>query len=409
MKYSINKSQTQATMHCFLFEPSVYISLLASIEGDITTEEVKEAVEKGYAGNETTMSKVILENGNIYFQNLAETGCKVFTDERNWQEIMHDNERSAFRINEGEFVRSYIIPKEHGFLLFIMAHHIMGDGKALIMLLEDILCNLSGKEVEYRPLNREGIEKIPSDLKLAMPVKGGIKVLNAIWNRNRKLFTWEDYYKVHERFWRDKQSDIQFETIDKEQLDIIKAECREWGITVNSYVVTKLLQQHPEYKNVCCPTSHRGENRSVSNLVVLVRVGYSYDTQKTFEVNAKEVHKRIRQHLGNDNHKYSIALSLGKMEPTLIDASLMYAHGGYQNSISKIIAHLIGYAGNKKTHLSVTNLQKVNFEMDYGRFCLRNVGFTAACMSATKNVACVSTFRDTMTISYCNIKERSLL
>lgn len=396
-------------MHCFLFEPSVYISLLASIEGDITAEEMKEAVEKVYTQNETTMSKVILEDGNVYFQNLTQTGCKVFVDRRNWQEIMHESEQSAFKINEGELVRSYIIPEKEGVSLFIMAHHITGDGKALIMLLDDILSNLTGKEVEYRPLNKEGTEKIPSSLKLSIPANIGIKALNAIWKRNKKLFTWEDYYKVHERFWKDKQSDIQFETIDKEQLDIIKTECREWGITVNSYVVTKMLQKHPEYKSVCCPTSHRGENRSVSNLVVLVRTGYSYDTEKTFEVNAKEVHKRIRQHLKNDNHKYSIALSLGKMEPTLIDGSLMYAHGGYQNSISKIIAHLIGYAGDKKTHLSVTNLQNVNFEMDYGRFCLRNVGFTAACMSATQNVACVSTFRDTMTISYCNIKKRSPL
>jgi len=409
VKHSINKSQTQATLHCFLYEPSVYISLLASIEGDITKEEMKEAVEKGYTGNETTMSKVILENGNIYFQNLAATGCKVFTDDRNWQEIMHENEQSTFRINEGELVRSYIIPNKEGLSLFIMAHHIMGDGKALIMLLEDILCNLAGREVRYRPLNKEGAEKIPSDLKLPIPARIGIKALNAIWKRKRKLFTWEDYYKVHEKFWKDRQSDIQFETIDKEQLDFIKAECKEWGISVNSYVVTKLLQKHPEYKNVCCPTSHRGENRSVSNLVVLVRMAYSYDTEKTFKANAKEVHKLIRQHLENSNEKYAIALSLGQIDPTLIDASLMYTHGGYQNSISKKIAHLIGYAGDKNTDLSVTNLQNVNFEIDYGRFRLKNATFTAACMSATENVACVSTFRDTMTISYSNTKNRKSL
>ncbi len=409
MKHSINKCQPQSTMHCFLYEPSVYISLLASIEGDITTEEMKEAVEKVYTQNETTMSKVILENGNIFFQKLSQTGCKVFVDERNWQEIMHESEHSAFRINEGELVRSYIIPEKEGLSLFVMAHHIMGDGKALIMLLEDILCNLTGKEVEYRPLSREGAEKIPSNLKLTIPADIGIKVLNAMWRKNGKLFTWEDYYNVHEKFWKDRESEIQFERIDKEQLNSIKTECKELGITVNSYVVTKLLQKHPEYENVCCPISLRGENRSISNLVVLVRMTYQYDMKKTFRANAKEVHKVIRQHLENDSNRYFIALSLGKMEPTLIDSSLMYTHGGYQNSISKKIAHLIGYAGDKTTHLSVTNLQNVNFEIDYGRFRLKNVGFTAACMSATRNVACISTFRDTMTISYCNIKNRKPL
>lgn len=409
MQYSINKSQLQGTLHCFLFDPSVYISLLASIEGDITIEEMKEAVEKGYSGNETTMSKVLLENGNIYFQNLEKTGCRVFVDERNWQEIMNESEQSVFRIDEGELVRSYIIPTKKGLSLFIMAHHIMGDGKALIMLLEDILCNLSGREAGYRPLNREGTEKFPSNLKLPIPVRMGIKALNAMWKRKGEIFAWEDYYHVHEKFWKDRQSDIQFETIEKEQLDLIKAECKDWGITVNSYVVTKLLRKHPEYENVCCPISRRGENRSISNQVILVRMLCQYDAKKTFEANAKEVHRIIRHRLENNGNKYFIALSLGKMEPTLIDSSLVYAHGGYQNSISKKTAQLIGYAGDKKTHLSVTNLQNVNFETDYGRFRLKNIGFTAACMSATENVACVSTFRDTMTISYSSIKTRKPL
>jgi len=409
VEHSINKSQPQGTMHCFWLEPSVYISVLASIEGEVTVDEIKEAVEKVYAQNETTMSKMILEDGKVFFQKLSQTGCKVFIDQRDWQEIMHESEQSAFKINEGELVRSYIIPQKGGYSLFIMAHHITGDGKALIMLLEDILCNLAGKKVEYRPLNREGIEKIPSNMKLPFGANVGIKALNAMWKKNGKMFTWEDYYNNHEKFWRCRQSDIQFERLDREQLTAIKEECKQLDITINSYVVTKLLQNHPEYENFCCPISIRGENRSISNQVVLVRMLYKYNTEKAFEENAKEVHKVIRRHLEDGYNKYFIALTLGRIEPTLIDASLMYAHGGYKNAISKKVAHLIGYAGNNTTHLSVTNLQNVNVKTSYERFCLKNLSFTAACMSATQNVACVSTFQDTITISYCNIKNRNSL
>lgn len=409
VEHSINKSQPQAAMHCFLFEPSVYISLLASIEGDITVEEMKAAVEKAYTQNETTMSKVILEGGNVFFQNISQTGCKVFVDERGWQEIMHESEQSAFKINEGELVRSYIIPEKEGYSLFIMAHHITADGKALMLMLEDILCNLAGKEVEYRALNREGAEKIPSDMKLAFFTNIAIKVLNTIWKKNGKIFTWEDYYNIHEKFWKFKQSDIQFEIINKEQLNCIKTECKELDITVNSYVVTKMLQEHLEYENVCCPISLRGASRSISNRVALVRFLYKYNTEKTFGDNAKEVHRIIRQHLEDSNNKFFIALTLAKIEPTLLDSTLMYAHGGYKNTISKNVAHLIGYAGDKTTHLSVTNLQNVLLKNDYDRFCLKNIAFTAACMSATKNVACVSTFQNTMTISYSNIKNRNPL
>ena len=50
-------------------------------------QKIKNAVEKAYTQNETTMSKVVLDNGNAYFENMSETGCKVFVDQRNWQDI----------------------------------------------------------------------------------------------------------------------------------------------------------------------------------------------------------------------------------------------------------------------------------------------------------------------------------
>lgn len=406
MVQRINKNQTQGAMHCFLFDPSVYISMLASIEGNVTAQEIKTAVQQAYTKNETTMSKVILEGENAYFQNLSKTGCKVFIDSRNWQEIMHESEQETFRIDEGELVRSYIIPEKDGCSVFVMAHHIMGDGKALIMLLEDILCHMEGKEVQFRPLNKDGVEKLPPGAALKPGTERGIGALNAMWEKNAKIFTWDDYYMVHEKFWSAKQSQLRVETIEKEELDAIKAACKESDITVNSYIVTKMLREHPEFDNFCCPVSIRGENRSIANCVTLVRMAYKYNPRKSFEKNAKKVHKRIRRYLENNQKKYFIGLSLCSIAPSLLDSALMYTHGGYQNRLSEKVAKLFGYAGDNKTHLSVTNLQNLDFEASGERFAVRNVVITAACMSATERVACVSTFRDTMTISYCNITNR---
>lgn len=402
----INSSQPQGALHCFLLEPSIYISMLVSLDGEITTKELTEAVEKVYTQNETTMSKIVLDNGKVFFQKLPQTGCKVFVEQRSWREIMHESEKNTFRINEGELVRSYIIPENQGCSLLVMAHHIMGDGMALIMLLQDILCNLTGKEVEYRPLNREGIEQVPSDLKLPFFESIGIKNLNTMWEKNSRIFTWQDYYDIHEKFWSLRESDIQFEVIEKEEINEIKAVCKKQDITVNSYMVAKLLQRNPEYANFCCPISLRGNNQSISNRVALLKMPYKYNKKKTFLENAKEVHKIIRSHIEDRNKKYYISMMLGKLAPTLLDSALMYTYGGYDNPVSKLIAAIMGYVGDRKTHLSVTNLQKVDLKTDYERFQLKGIAFMAACMSATKDVACISTFQDKMTISYCNIKGR---
>ena len=185
-----NESQTQALLHCFLFEPSIYTAMVAIVKGEITAEEIKEAVEKAYTQNETTMSKVVLENGNAYFQKIPQTGCKVFIEERDWRDIMHESEKNTFRINEGELFRIYIIPNhaKQEYTIFMMAHHIAGDGKALLMLLEDILSALAGKQTEYRYLNKEGVILPPAGLKYPFWIQALLTYLNRMWKKQGKYF-----------------------------------------------------------------------------------------------------------------------------------------------------------------------------------------------------------------------------
>ena len=167
MDKKVNKSQLQELLHYFLFDPNIYISAVMTLKrkSEVSVEKIKEAVEQAYTKNETTMSKLVLDHGEVYFENMSETGCKVFVDNRNWIDILHENEKKTFRINEGEFVRTFLIDGKEEVRVFIMAHHILGDGQSLVLFAQDILSCLAGEEVEYRPLNNENEEMIPLDVK----------------------------------------------------------------------------------------------------------------------------------------------------------------------------------------------------------------------------------------------------
>lgn len=405
MSGEINKCQAQSLLHCFLFDPSIYISLVAVVKGNLTAEEIKNAVEKAYTKNETTMSKIILENGNAYFQRMSQTGCKVFVDQRDWRDIMHESEKDTFRINEGELFRIYIIPNisTQEYTIFMMAHHIAGDGKSLLFMLEDILTILSGEEVEYRPLNKEGSITAPADLKLFWGIRTFIEYLNRMWRKQERVFGWEDYSHVHQQFWKDRKSNIQYEILEKEHLEEIRQKSKEMGITVNSYMITEFLKKHPECKNFSIPISLKGENRSISNQVILLKLDYTYNTRKSFEENAQQVHRLIKQHVENDNRKYFIYSIIRQIDSGLMDACLMYTHTEYQNKAAEITANLTGYHGDKKTDIAVTNLTNIEIQADYERFHLVNVFGIAACMSAVKNVICIGSFEGRMTIAYNNI------
>lgn len=409
MNYKINKTQSQSMLHSFLFEPNVYMCLLASLKGDITAEEIEAAVEKAYTQNETTMSKVILEEGKVYFQNMPRTGCRVFRDNRSWQEIRKECERNTFKINEGELFRTYIIEEEKGYTLMMMVHHIAADGKAMMIVLGDILNNLAGREVEFKPLTSEGSELIPADQEVSFPIMFLIRYLNRIWQKTGRRFGWEDYYEIHKRFWEVWESEVRFENIGKEELEQIKEECKEKNITVNSYMMTKILEKHPEYLNVCFPISLRRENRSVTNRVLLVKTNFKYNLKRTFWENAGKLHNITREFIENKDKKYDMALRVRWMDTGLLDSSLMYTFCGYENKVSKLLAELIGYSGKRKTHLTVTNLTNIEVDKDYGRFQVKSVTAIAPTMSAGKNVVCIGTFDGKMTIAYTKMKRKKQL
>ena len=399
-----NKTQSQAKLHNFLFEPNIYIASLATLQGDLTAEDIVAAVEKAYTQNETTMSKVVLEEGVAYFRKLSKTACKVSIDSRDWRDIMHQSEKDTFRISEGELIRTYIIPRENEFLLFIMAHHIAGDGTSLVLITEDILNNLAGKEVEYRPLNDEGILTVPKKTKFPFKSIIGLKTLNKKWKKTGKVFSWDDYYHIHEEFWKSRQSDIQIKVIEEDELKRIKAECKEMGITVNSYVFTMLLQKQPESRTISFPFSMRGTNRSLSNQIMTIKFPYKYDAAISFEENAKNVHKVIYEHMEDDAKKFNIAIASAILDPILMDGALMHTYTGYENETAGQIAHIWGYIGEQKSDLGVTNIKNVDIETDYEAFAVKDFSFIAAGMSSTKNVVSVSTLNDRMTLCYCNIK-----
>ena len=64
-----------------LFEPNVYISMIVKLSGNLQSEEIEQAVYKAYEANETTMSRIVLEeNGDAYYEKMGSSGCRFIID-----------------------------------------------------------------------------------------------------------------------------------------------------------------------------------------------------------------------------------------------------------------------------------------------------------------------------------------
>lgn len=383
-----------------LFEPNVYISIIVNIDGTVTKEEVFNAVNTAYLKNEATMSKVILkENGEALFEKMNKSGCKVFFENREWRKIILESEKNPFAINEGEFIRTYIISMKQEITLLIMAHHLVGDGKAILVLLEDIVNSLDGKHVDYKSMELIDEKSLSRKANLPFSIKFGINKINHKWKKVGRTFTWEEYFSIHKKYWRNNQSDIIIKTYSATEM---KKFCKN-GVTLNSYLIAKLLQEYPNSKLIGIPVSIRENMDTISNQTSGITIKHKYNYNRSFEENLTKIHKKLYRKLQNARQKYFVLLFISQLLPSLIDAVLLNTHGCYKNNLSQKMAYIMGYLGKGGTDLGITNLMKINIPCDYEKFKIKDILFIPPKVSYAKNVIGISTYGDKLNVCYHNI------
>ncbi len=383
-----------------LFEPNVYITVCVEIAGKIGQNKLTDAIKQAFAANEATMSKIVLEQGVAYYEKLPVSHCKIeiANENQSWIELVKQNEKVPFAIDQGELVRAFIIPFEDKTQIMIMAHHLVGDGKSIIYFVKDIMNALSDIQLNYKPFALLGRDFTQKELSVAAKLYARYCKLK--WSD--RSFTWQHYYNLHNKYWDTVSSDIQYEILSVEETQKIIESAKQIGCSVNSYLVTMFLQKYQKRCEVGIPVSIRqGKNEAMSNLTSGISINYKYDTKKSFTVNAIQVHKRIIRML--KRNKVFVLQFLAELPMTLIDAVLLNRYDFCNDRLAEKTAKVMGYSGKKKRDIGITNLTVIDIPVVYGSYEIGNIIFIPPAVSYSHNIIGVSTFNGKMTISYHNI------
>ena len=270
----------------------------------------------------------------------------------------------------------------------------MGDGKAVLLLISDIVSALAGEQLTYKPMILVDKEYLEKRSRLLPGVSLALSRANQKWKMTGRTFSWDDYYRIHKAYWEEYSSDIEIKTYNAEEL---KKNCKK-GVTLNSYLITQLLKEYPESKVVGIPINIRENVDTMSNMTSAIALSYQYKPRKSFEENLLRIHKKIYRRLQNTNLKYFVLLFIAHLHPTLVDAVLLQTHGCYQNPLSEKMARIMGYMGKGGRDLGVTNLTRIEILGDYEKFRVQNILFVPPKVSYTKKVIGISTYGNELTI-----------
>ncbi len=378
-----------------LFEPNVIISMCVELSGKICPQKLTAAVRKAYTANEAAMSKIVLKHGTACYERLPFTGCRTAVSDKGWLELVRENEKIPFAINEGELIRTFVIPTETETQILIMAHHLAGDGKSILYFIKDIMNALVGTPLSYKPLTlltRHSFFRTT----LPLPAECYVRYCNRKWNHD--VFTWQDYYRLHNEYWKNTSSDITYQTLSVSETGQIIREAGQVGCSVNSYLVTLFLQKYQRKCEVGIPVSIREkDNEAMSNLTSGISIHYRYDRKKAFMENAMRVHKKIQKKLRQ--RKTFVLQFLAALPPTLIDAVLLSTHHCFRNRFAQQTARVMKYTG-KTRDLGITNLTVLDIPILYGDYKIENIIFVPPAVSYSQNIIGILTVNGKMTISF---------
>lgn len=381
-----------------LFDVSIVITMCLKLEGDVSFDMLKNAFDKACTYNEVLRSKIVIEqNGEAYYTDAEKGTCSnTFTQSGlSLNELIYDNERHRFRIEDGEFIRGFL---SHDRIVFMM-HHLGGDGKSLLYFIETFMKCLSGVACEFRPFRSLDLKSIPDDAGLPPVYKMLTKHWNKKWSREKRVFTFGDMDDAYSEYWTGRKTKVTVTKYEKDDWNSLLESARKIGVSMTALLITDMIRDSDEKTDIGLAVDGRTDgNRSMGNQATGISVEYRYVPGKPFEENAKAVHALMNRKLSDDRYKFFVLNFMGALDPTLKDALNLEHAGCFSGRVSSYLAQLLGY-GTKVRDISITNLTRADIPIRYGEYEIKDLIFIPPVVSYAKNVYGIVTAGDRMYVT----------
>lgn len=390
MRYRIDTERVD------LFDVNIVIVMKVSLDREVPFEDAKKAFDQACGLHEVLNSRVVIEDsGEAFYVDNDEPHNSMSLTELSLEDLIYENERKRFKVDEGEFIRAFV--SNEG--LVFMMHHLGGDGKSLLYFIETFMNCLTGRECEYLPFRSLALSDLPKESKLPFYYGLLARSWNRKWQKDRKVFRFNDLDDAYSKFWKDRKTRIETKRYSKDDLEQLLKNAKNAGVSLTAYLITDWIKDTDAAMDVGIAVDGRLDgNRSMGNQATGISVRSRYDPVKSFEDNSREVFKAMRRKLDDFRSRYLVLQFMGLLDPTLKDSLNLVHAGCFESKTASKIAELLGY-GDKVKDISITNLTRADIQTEYGDLHILETVFVPPVVSYAKNVIGIVTTGDVMTVT----------
>ena len=379
-----------------LFDVNMMITMNVRIDQEVSFDALEAAFEKACGLHEVLNSKIVIEaSGEAFYVDCETLQNRFAQTQLSLTELISENEKRRFRLEDGEFLRGFLSPDG----LVFMMHHLGGDGKSLLYFIETFFRCLAGEECAYAPFRNLTLDNLPAKGKLPFFYDLLTDSWNRKWQSEKKVFGFQEMDEAYEKFWKDHKTVTTIERYGENEISYSLTRAKETGVSLTSWLITSMIKDSKKKMDIGLAVDGRtDQNRSMGNQATGISVQYRYNKRKPFEANAKAVHALMQKKLSDDRYRFFVLQFMGKLDDTLKDSLNLEHAGCFHGKQSAKLAQLLGY-GDKVRDLSITNLTRVDIPLQYGDISIKEIIFIPPVVSYAKNVIGIVTAGNVMYIT----------
>lgn len=347
--------------------PNMHFGIVAEIGAEFDANRIIESIGVLKSAHPLMRSLIAEEQGSarIYYEEQSQLEIPVTIKKANddWQTDYEAVSSAGWNVQKEALLKVFAYPSESGTRVLFITHHLLCDGRGLLQLMQEF-ADLYVNDVKPHPVDEklmESFDDLSSGSDLGLISKVLIKYANKKWRKEGHKVSYEDYLKFERE--HDSKQDIKREirNIDEEELDTLLDLCRESGVSLNDYLVAKMMIDESTDKVVIASDIRNKiknyKEGALGNYATAFGVVVKKKRSEIMEL-AKAVDHEVRSIMSKPDKEMLVLSCYFNMDPELLDAIAISTLGGFESKAGRFVgSKMFGY--EKRDGHCITNLGRV--------------------------------------------------
>ena len=344
--------------------PNMHFGIMAEIGTEFDADGIFRSIDVLRSAHPLMRSLIAEEQGSsgIYYEEHPELEIPVTLREANedWQTDYDSVSSAGWNVQKEALLKVFAYPSGSGTRVLFITHHLLCDGRGLLQLVKEFADHYSNgaipRSVDEKLM--ESLDDLPGGSDLRFISRMLIKDSNAKWRKEGHKVSYDEYL----RFERDHDSKQvikrEIKNVDGEELDALLGLCRENGVSLNDYLIARMMTDEGTDKVIIASDIRNKirnyKNGALGNYATAFGVVVKKRSPEIMEL-ARSVDHEVRSIMSKPDREMLVLSCYFNMDPELLDAVAISTLGSFDSKAGRFVgSRMFGF--EKRDGHCITNL-----------------------------------------------------